>query len=126
MWHIFKIENASYLLHILMKQKRPNLQNIRKHHILYNCTMIYKYAAYTHFSYLLNIFKYIEFAEKHGNKHLSQSSITFFLYAVRRMSLDSWTPSCPSLSNIVFQRRMSSFFSKEPTASLRVDLQLQP
>ena len=32
-----------------------------------------------------------------------------FLYAVRRMSLDSWAPNCPGSGNILFQRRMSSF-----------------
>ena len=35
-----------------------------------------------------------------------------FLHAVRRMSLDSWALGCPGSGNILFQRRMSSFFSR--------------
>ena len=33
-----------------------------------------------------------------------------FLHAVRPMSLDSWALGCPGSGNILFQRRMKSFF----------------
>ena len=57
---------------------------------------------------------------------LSYATGSRYIYAsVRRMSLDSWVLGCPGSGNILFQRRMISFL-KEPTASLRGDLELQP
>ena len=48
-----------------------------------------------------------------------------FLHAVRRVSLDSWALGYPGLSNILFQRGMSSF-SSITNGSLRRDHELLP
>ena len=55
----------------------------------------------------------------------SYTTSSVCLHVVRRMSLDSSALGCPGSGNILFQKRMS-FFLKEPTASLRGDLELQP